>query len=165
MIPRQVLQADLRLAVAIPLGRRKSLHRVMRRPDQRRRHRDLILGAGRDVKTGLPHNGHVEMMHQGHFKAFAAFVVVTVVEGLDVEEHRVAVVLARLGPLRDGREEVTPVGFAQVVGLLVQVDLGEVDLGRVPAADAVVGAEVPGDGERVSRRGIPLCKKKKKNTS
>ncbi len=38
----------------------------------------------------------------------------------------------------------------------VQVDLGEVELRGVPAADAVVGAEVALDLEVVRRRGVPL---------
>lgn len=52
------------------------------------------------MKTGLPHDGHVQMVNQGHLEALRALVVVAVVKGLDVEEHGVAIVLARFGPLQ-----------------------------------------------------------------
>lgn len=49
-----------------------------------------------------------------------------------------------------------PVRLLEVVLLGVRHDLGEVELRRVPAADAVVRAEVAVDLERVRRRGVPL---------
>jgi len=48
------------------------------------------------------------------------------------------------------------VGFAESVLDHVLVDLGEVQLRRVPAANAVIGAEVALDLEGISRGGIPL---------
>ena len=44
----------------------------------------------------LSHDRHVEVVYKCQFEALAALVVVGVVEGLDVEEHCVAVVLACL---------------------------------------------------------------------
>ena len=99
VVPGQVLEADLRLAVAIPLPRREPLHGVLRSADEGGCDRDLVLCAGGDVEAGLPHDGHIQVVHQGHFQAFGAFVVITVVEGLNVEEHRVAVVLAGFSTL------------------------------------------------------------------
>ncbi len=100
VVVRQVLEADLLLAVAVPLLRREPPHGVRRRRDERRRHRDLVLGAGRDVEARLPHDWHVQVVHQGHLQALGALVIVAVVERLDVEQHRVPVVLARLRTLQ-----------------------------------------------------------------
>ena len=47
----------------------------------------------------LSHDGHVEVVHQGQLQPLAPLVVVGVVEGLDIEEHRVAVILAGLRAL------------------------------------------------------------------
>ena len=47
----------------------------------------------------LSHDGHVEVVDQGQLQPLAALVVVGVVEGLDIEEHRVAVILAGLRAL------------------------------------------------------------------
>ena len=51
---------------------------------------------------------------------------------------------------------MAPVSLVQVVLLGVQVDLGEVELRRVPAADPVVRAEVPFDLEVVGLALVPL---------
>ena len=64
-----------------------------------------------------------------------------------------------LSYLLDVSEELPPVRLMELVDLHVQQDLGEVELRRVPAADAVVRAEVALDLEAVRRTGIPLQKK------
>ena len=51
---------------------------------------------------------------------------------------------------------MTPVRLVEVVVVGVLVDLREVELRRVPAADAVVRAEVPGDGVAVGLGLVPL---------
>ena len=51
------------------------------------------------VESLLSHDGHVEVVDQRKFQPLAALVVVGVVEGLDIEEHRVAVILAGLRTL------------------------------------------------------------------
>ncbi len=58
--------------------------------------------------------------------------------------------------LFQSREPFAPVRFVQVVLLHVVDDLGEVVLRRVPAADAVVRAEVALNLVAVRRRRIPL---------
>ena len=91
------------------------------------------------------------MMHHGDFEPFWALVVVAVVEALDVEEETEAVVLAGLGPLGHRIEPVGP------VRLVVVGDGREVELRGVPAADAVVRAEISGVVAEVERRGaVPL---------
>ena len=60
----------------------------------------LIFGARSDVKARLPHDGHVEVVDEGNLQTLGAFVVVAVVERLDVEQHRVTVILACLGTLK-----------------------------------------------------------------
>ena len=50
----------------------------------------------------LSHDWHVEVVHQGQLQPLAPLIVVGVVEGLDIEEHRVAVILAGLRALRCG---------------------------------------------------------------
>jgi len=52
------------------------------------------------VETGLPHDGHVKVVDKGNFEALRPLVVVTVVEGLNVEQHCVAVVLSGFGTLQ-----------------------------------------------------------------
>ena len=61
----------------------------------------LIFSSWCDVEPGLSHDGHIEVMNQCHFEALGAFVIVTVVERLDVEEHRVAVVLSSFRTLKN----------------------------------------------------------------
>ena len=112
---------------------------------------DLVLRARGDVEGPLPDDGHVEVVDDGDLEPLGALVVVAVVEGLDVEEDGEAVVLAGLGALGHGVEPEGPVGVGAVG------DGGEVELGRVPAADAVVGAEVAlVVAEAVGRRAVPL---------
>jgi hypothetical protein len=53
-------------------------------------------------------------------------------------------------------EPETPVGFVKSSFVTVPEDLGEVELRRVPAADAVVGPEVPLAFEMVSSGSVPL---------
>jgi len=48
--------------------------------------------------------------------------------------------------------------FAEPVGDHVFVDFGEVELWRIPATDAVIGAKVALDLEIVGRRRLPLEK-------
>ena len=57
---------------------------------------DLVFCSGRDVESRLPHDGHVQMVHEGNLEPLGPLVVVAVVERLDVEQHGVAVVLAGL---------------------------------------------------------------------
>ena len=45
----------------------------------------LIFSSGCDVKSRLPHDGHVQVMHEGHLQPLGSLVVVAVVEGLYVE--------------------------------------------------------------------------------
>ena len=47
----------------------------------------------------LAHDWHVEVVDEGKFETLAALVVVRVVEGLNVKEHCVTVVLSRLRTL------------------------------------------------------------------
>ena len=56
----------------------------------------------------LAHDWHVEVVDEGKFEALAALVVVRVVEGLDVKEHCVTVVLSRLRTL--GSEDEDDIG-------------------------------------------------------
>ena len=56
-------------------------------------------------------------------------------------------------------EPETPVGFVESGLVTVPKDLGEVELRRVPAADAVVGPEVPLALEVVRRCPVPLQSK------
>ena len=53
------------------------------------------------VEAFLSHNGHIEMVYEGQLQSLAPLVVVRVVEGLDVEQHRVAVVFPSLRALKD----------------------------------------------------------------
>jgi hypothetical protein len=55
---------------------------------------------------------------------------------------------------------VPPIRFLQPPTLAVLEDLGKVELGRVPAADAVVGAKVPFALEAERRRTVPLKMKR-----
>ena len=48
----------------------------------------------------LSHDGHIEVVDQCQLQPLAPLVVVRVVEGLDVEQHGVAVVLAGLSALK-----------------------------------------------------------------
>ena len=73
---------DLALAVTVTPVRGEPHHGVVGRGDERRGDRDLVLGAGRDVKADLSDDGHVEVVHQGHLQALAALAEVVVVEGL-----------------------------------------------------------------------------------
>ena len=61
-----------------------------------------------------------------HLQSLAPLVVVSVVEGLDVEEDAESVLLAGLGALGHGVEPEGPVGVGAVG------DRGEVQLGGVP---------------------------------
>ena len=56
------------------------------------------------MESLLPHDGHVEVVDQRKLQPFAALVVVGVVKGLDIEEHRVAVILASLRALQSQLE-------------------------------------------------------------
>ena len=56
------------------------------------------------MESLLSHDGHVEVVDQRKLQPFAALVVVGVVEGLDIEEHRVAVILASLRALQSQLE-------------------------------------------------------------
>ena len=63
----------------------------------------------------------------------------------------------RSGPdLLDGGEPVSPVRLGQPLDGRPLVDQGEVELGRVPAADAVVRTEITLALERKSLGAVPL---------
>ena len=100
MVPGQVLEADLVLAVAVPLGRGEPAHGVLAGLYECGRDGDLVLGARCDVEARLPHDGHVQVVNQGHLQALRALVVVGVVEGLDVKQHRVAIVFPGFSTLK-----------------------------------------------------------------
>ena len=51
-------------------------------------------------------NWHVQVVHKCHFKTFGTFVVITVVKGLDVEEHGVPIVFASFCTLKRKRTNV-----------------------------------------------------------
>ena len=72
--------------------------------DEGGRDGQLVFRAGRDVEADLPHDGHVQMVHQGYLEALAALVEELVVEALNVQQHGVAVVFSRLGALERERE-------------------------------------------------------------
>jgi hypothetical protein len=52
------------------------------------------------VEPDLPHDGHVQVMDQCHFQALGALVEKLVVEGLNVQEKGVTVVLSCLSTLK-----------------------------------------------------------------
>ena len=70
---------------------------------------ELNFAANNQIIVILPllaHDRHVEVVNKGKFEPLASLVVVGVVEGLDVKEHRVTVVLSSLWTLGgDTRDE------------------------------------------------------------
>ena len=94
VLPGQEGERDLVLSVAVPEVGVQSRHRLSRGKvrDGVPRHgvsrggyqcwcyRDLVLGAGSDVKPLLPHNGHVEVVDQSQLQSLRALVEVRVVE-------------------------------------------------------------------------------------
>ncbi len=68
VVPRQVLERDLLFGVAVPLLRREPQHGVLGGADEGRGDGDLVLRAGGDVEAGLPHDGHVQVVHQGDLR-------------------------------------------------------------------------------------------------
>ena len=67
---------------------------------------NLVFCARGYMKPGLSHNWHVQVVHKCHFKTFGTLVVITVVKGLDVEEHGVPIVFASFCNLKRKRTNV-----------------------------------------------------------
>ena len=69
------------------------------------------------MKPFLSHDGHVEVVNQGQLQSFAPLVVVRVVEGLNVEKHRVPVIFASLCSLY---KQVMVIYIHSLVSYLIQ---------------------------------------------
>ena len=73
--------------------------------------RDLIFSAGCHMKGSLSNDWHIQVMDNGHFEAFGAFVIVTVVIGFDVKKHGESIIFARFGPFLHATEPPSPIGI------------------------------------------------------
>ena len=61
---------------------------------------NLVFSPRGDMKAGLPHNRHVQVMHQSHLQTFRTFFEKFIVEAFYIEQHCVTVILSGLGTLK-----------------------------------------------------------------
>ena len=53
------------------------------------------------MKPFLSHDRHIQMMNKSQLESFTTLVIVTIVEGFDIEEHRVTIILSCLRTLNN----------------------------------------------------------------